>query len=461
MDHFFQNLGEDWFTYPDLYSSMVNQFSDGSHFVEIGSWKGRSSAYMAVEIKNSGKNIKFDCVDTWNGDSNHKDPNSVWYDPILKETDGLYIEFLKNIKPVKDLINPIRATSVSASRLYDDESLDFVFIDGDHSYESVKDDINHWLPKVKIGGVIAGHDYGSYVPPNGIGPIGLDGVTRAVHESFDLNEIQEFQGCWIYKKSPKKDLIISVAIGYDSNQLKPFMKSLEKTNFEGVLVLASYEPIHIDYEVNIFIVNEIVSSEDIEANFNTVNNLRPFFYKSIINKYVNYDNLLLIDCRDVIFQDNPFKHFKERVVHFGMEDNTIENCWINTTWIKRVYGEECFNQIKNRPILNGGIIAGNREEILPFLDYMSKAMIDKSLLDTGDNHFVMEQAIPILYSVLFPEKVKEHFNVDKEIATLGQSESVSINRDNKIVNNSNEAYTIVHQYDRFKPLEKMIKELYS
>ena len=229
MDHFFQNLGEDWFTYPDLYSSMVNQFSDGSHFVEIGSWKGRSSAYMAVEIKNSGKNIKFDCVDTWNGDSNHKDPNSVWYDPILKETDGLYIEFLKNIKPVKDLINPIRATSVSASRLYDDESLDFVFIDGDHSYESVKDDINHWLPKVKIGGVIAGHDYGSYVPPNGIGPIGLDGVTRAVHESFDLNEIQEFQGCWIYKKSPKKDLIISVAIGYDSNQT--FYEKSRKNKF--------------------------------------------------------------------------------------------------------------------------------------------------------------------------------------------------------------------------------------
>ena len=60
MEHFYQNIGEDWMDYQSLYSEMVNHFTDNSHFVEIGSWKGRSASYMAVEIFNSRKNIKFD-----------------------------------------------------------------------------------------------------------------------------------------------------------------------------------------------------------------------------------------------------------------------------------------------------------------------------------------------------------------------------------------------------------------
>jgi hypothetical protein len=60
MEHFYHNLGEDWFSFQDLYSEMVQRFKGDSHFVEIGSWLGRSSSYMAVEIINSGFDIKFD-----------------------------------------------------------------------------------------------------------------------------------------------------------------------------------------------------------------------------------------------------------------------------------------------------------------------------------------------------------------------------------------------------------------
>jgi hypothetical protein len=50
-------------------------------------------------------------------------------------------------------------TSFNASKQFDKESIDFVFIDGDHSYGSVKDDIKYWEPKVKENGLIMGHDY--------------------------------------------------------------------------------------------------------------------------------------------------------------------------------------------------------------------------------------------------------------------------------------------------------------
>lgn len=154
IEHFYKEIGEDWFTYAPFYKQMVESFSDGAHFVEVGSWKGRSASYMAVEIHNSNKKIKFDCVDTWNGsneDFHQKD------EAVVKNL--LYEVFLKNTEPVKHIINPVKMTSVEASKLYSDESLDFVFIDACHEYECVKEDIKSWYPKIKKGGVIAGHDF--------------------------------------------------------------------------------------------------------------------------------------------------------------------------------------------------------------------------------------------------------------------------------------------------------------
>ena len=52
-----------------------------------------------------------------------------------------------------------RMTSQEAARLFPDNSLDIVFIDGDHSYEGTKKDILLWAPKVKKGGLLCGHDY--------------------------------------------------------------------------------------------------------------------------------------------------------------------------------------------------------------------------------------------------------------------------------------------------------------
>jgi len=64
-------------------------------------------------------------------------------------------------------------TSVNASKQFDRESIDFIFIDGDHSYESVKNDIECWEPIVKENGLIMGHDYN------------WGNVARAVGENFN------------------------------------------------------------------------------------------------------------------------------------------------------------------------------------------------------------------------------------------------------------------------------------
>ena len=67
MEHFFNKI-EGWFSFGELYRDAVYNAKDGDVFVEVGSWKGRSAAFMAVEIINSKKKIDFYCVDSWQGD---------------------------------------------------------------------------------------------------------------------------------------------------------------------------------------------------------------------------------------------------------------------------------------------------------------------------------------------------------------------------------------------------------
>lgn len=64
----------------------------------------------------------------------------------------------------------MKTTSVQAAPTITDNTLDFVFIDAQHTYEAVKEDIETWFPKVRPGGLITGHDYR------------WDGVNRAVNE---------------------------------------------------------------------------------------------------------------------------------------------------------------------------------------------------------------------------------------------------------------------------------------
>lgn len=178
MNHFYENV-HGWFTYPSLYTRMVNQYPEHSHFVEVGVWKGKSACYMAVEIINSGKSIRFDCVDNWDLVEDQTD-----IDPA--EYVDLYDSFIFNIEPVRHVINPVKMLSQDACKIYENRSLDFVFIDAAHDYENVKKDILAWLPKLKVGGTLAGHDY-TY----------SENVKRAVDEIFDSVEVSE--ECWIKK----------------------------------------------------------------------------------------------------------------------------------------------------------------------------------------------------------------------------------------------------------------------
>lgn len=192
MEHFYKKI-YGFFDYEELYTNVIGSLPNNSHIVEIGSYMGCSTAYLAVEIINSKKNIKLDVVDSWNGeDGTGRPPWSDYGDDpthnVSKPSGDIFESFKRNLEPVWSVINPIQSLSDKAADLYKDNSLDFVFIDANHHYEGVKQDIVKWLPKVKNNGIIAGHDYN---------PISWPGVIKAVHECFPENKIKVIGASWI------------------------------------------------------------------------------------------------------------------------------------------------------------------------------------------------------------------------------------------------------------------------
>ena len=186
MEHYYQNIGENWFSYAEFYKSIVEKLPDNSKIIELGCWKGRSSSCLGVEIINSGKEIDLFCIDSWYYVPDTEQPVSS-----QEEFDAVYRQFLQNTLPIKDVIKIIRNPSWEACKLFANETIDFMFIDASHHYKDVKFDIQNWMPKIKKGGIISGHDYFTSVHP---------GVKKAVDEEFYAVKTIPEQNVWYYEK---------------------------------------------------------------------------------------------------------------------------------------------------------------------------------------------------------------------------------------------------------------------
>jgi Methyltransferase domain len=126
----------------------------GMRVAEVGSWVGTGSTQVFLAELSKIPGLTLTCIDTWHGNANHSG---------MQEIDAkydLFGSFLANIERAhaKTTVIPVRAASVAAASLIADATYDLVFIDADHSYAGASGDIKAWLPKVKPGGVLCGHD---------------------------------------------------------------------------------------------------------------------------------------------------------------------------------------------------------------------------------------------------------------------------------------------------------------
>jgi SAM-dependent methyltransferase len=177
--HYYERI-QGWFNFRRVYEEMVARATPAAVFVEVGCWKGRSAAFLGVEILRSGKPIALHCVDHFKGSeeaAHRADP----------QVSGLRAIFDANMAPCVAAgleLTVHRASSDKAAATFADASVDFVWLDAGHDHASVTADIAAWLPKVKPGGVLGGDDWP------------MDGVARAVREALGAGVILRGENGW-------------------------------------------------------------------------------------------------------------------------------------------------------------------------------------------------------------------------------------------------------------------------
>ena len=129
---------------------------------EIGVKEGRFVQHMLKVFPD----LTMYAVDPWEAQPKGNETYLDWNFNLI------YNQYKTRTAPYADRVIELREYSQTAAEKVKDRSLDFVFLDAQHDYESIKQDIKLWSPKVKRGGLLSGHDHDDKFP----------GVVRAVGE---------------------------------------------------------------------------------------------------------------------------------------------------------------------------------------------------------------------------------------------------------------------------------------
>lgn len=130
--------------------------------IEIGTCRAESTAYFL------DKCVNVDLITTIDPYKGYQD----WNGEITQETVDRFMDVAKkNLKKYGKRVKMLREESVNAASKFKDESVDFIFVDGDHSYDATLADCEAYYPKLKKGGIFCGHDYQS-----------LEDVKRAIDD---------------------------------------------------------------------------------------------------------------------------------------------------------------------------------------------------------------------------------------------------------------------------------------
>lgn len=183
-----ENFYRRWFKHRwDHIANLINKYGMTT-YAEVGVWDGHN---LEKIMKKCPTLKKVYAVDPYKA-SNYKRQKVHMNAGQLtqKNYDIMYNNIVWSLKNFKQ-INFLRLPSIEASKLIPDNSLDIVFIDGEHTYEAVRADIKAWLPKLKKGGILCGHDY----------QVETMGVIHAVHDCLGCDNVTILTDCmFVYEK---------------------------------------------------------------------------------------------------------------------------------------------------------------------------------------------------------------------------------------------------------------------
>jgi MMP 1-O-methyltransferase len=174
-----------WFTDEDVevYRRIVQSLPmRGGSVAEIGVWFGRSLGALIEQCRIQRRSPRIIAIDTFAGSDNDENLMRV----VAQHGGSVFKQFMQNMEAIGYYrkLHPCINNSIDEAEAIEDQSLNAVFIDAHHAYDHVAADIRAWIPKIKQGGIIAGHD------------IDTPDVKRAVMEAFTGYAVVGTR-CWL------------------------------------------------------------------------------------------------------------------------------------------------------------------------------------------------------------------------------------------------------------------------
>lgn len=251
----------------------------------------------------------------------------------------------------------------------------------------------------------------------------------------------------------KKNLILGTAIGYKWDKVKLFVKTLRTYSKCEVYFLVDKVDIYTKKKFKKYNIKIIKCNlKPLEFRYRHI-----FFFKFIQKNKKSFRNVFFTDVRDVFFQQDPFNQ-KIKKINFFEEEEKIQNCKINSLWIKSCLGEDKFKEYKNRYIVCSGTVMGETNYMLDYFKHMSIKLKKIKMKFSIINFFLTRQikhgmdqpaCIDIVYSNILNDQ-NIYSNKYSYVATVGHMKKLLFDKKNRLLNAKNKIYSVVHQFDRFE-----------
>ncbi len=290
--------------------------------------------------------------------------------------------------------------------------------------------------------------------------------------------------------STNRQLVMGLATGMTLEQLKPFFLSLEKSGYRGdvCLFISNLDAASVSFlrarRVNLVPFRQAFLDKprwlrfaSLAKPFLTPNQaqlldehlatayMHPNCARFVYHRFFldecggNYDQVMLADIRDVLFQSDPFAFEMPDGLAVFLEDpsQTIGSCPSNSAWIRHGFGKSVLNELAAKPIACAGTILGTTAAIRDYVERKIRIFCQKKLrlsIDQATHNFILYQEPPPALRV---------FDNDAgPVLTMGyvSPEKLRFNQNDLLVNTVGRVFNTLHQYDRHPDLrERLLRVL--
>ncbi len=264
----------------------------------------------------------------------------------------------------------------------------------------------------------------------------------------------------------KKNLVLGTIKGYDFEVLRPFLATLKKAGYEGdtVFFYSQIDPKTLETlrEWGVILVPFMTTPPYMEGAWarhnewttnahwqNTaVHSLRYLLAYCYLKEFGDrYENVLLSDTRDVIFQKDPFDFSPQDKLYCFTEHegSVIADSSINAMWIEKGFGKEVSDELASKPIICSGVTVGSAARVLEYLSIFVKTVVDRDVpieipgMDQGIHNY-------LIYKNLLPA-LQIYKNDEGPVFTVGIEDTL-VRKNGHILNGHVVVPNVVHQYDR-------------